>query len=61
MTEARRGLRYQSLLSQKSQKFHQSFQDLQGAIEKVSLFFNLGCIYRIYLKDLKRQGKGKAV
>ena len=44
-------------MSQKDQKFHQSFQGLQGVIEKVSLFFNLGCISRIYLRDLKKTRK----
>ena len=37
--------------------FTQSFQGLQRVIEKVPLFFNLGCISRIYLSDLKKKGK----
>ena len=36
-----------------------SFQGLQGVIEKVSLFFNLGCISRIYFSGLEKTRKMK--
>ena len=62
MTEARRGLMIlESTESKESKVSPKAFKIYKGPIEKVSLFFNLGCIYRIYLRDLKGQGKGKWV